>query len=95
MYCMESDLFGLMEILLEVLYGIVMVWVMENYYIMGTTLRKYSEFIRALVLMKKVCVVVNWKIGLLLDDVYCVILFVCDELIDLEEYYYYFAVDVI
>lgn len=75
--CIEIDLFGSMEIFVDVYWGIYIVCVDVNFLIMKWFILVYFDFVVGFVMVKQVSVRVNCEIGVLdlewVDLIDCVV----------------------
>lgn len=57
--CIEEDLLGIREVLVDVYYGVYILRVIENFYISNNKISDIFEFVCGMVMVKKVVVMVN------------------------------------
>lgn len=55
----EEDLLGIREVLVDVYYGVYILRAIENFYISNNKISDIFEFVRGMVMVKKVVVMVN------------------------------------
>lgn len=78
----EKDLLGSRNIPKDALYGIQTLRAMENFSITGVTLSHYPTFVKSLAIIKQAAARVNFRLGLLDEDIANAIDRACQEIID-------------
>lgn len=90
----EHDLLGERDIPQDVLWGVQTLRAKENFFISGTQLEQYHEFIEALALIKRACAKVNHELGDLDEVRTQAIVDACDEILN-GRWHGHFVVDMV
>ena len=88
----ESDFLGEREISNKYYYGIQTLRAKENFHITGVRLSQYKSFIIALAQIKKACVLANFDLGKIPEEIKNAISQACDDVIN-KKYHSNFIVD--
>ncbi|MBS9767042.1 MAG: aspartate ammonia-lyase [Flavobacteriaceae bacterium] len=81
-YRIESDLIGEIQVPKEAYYGVQTQRAIENFYITGTTMSGYPEFIKAFANVKLAAAKTNHDLGLLDEKIYKAVEQACKELLE-------------
>ncbi len=81
MYRIESDLLGEIKVPKEAYYGVQTQRAIENFYITGTTMNNYPEFIKAFADVKLAAAKTNYDLGILDEKIYEAMEQACKELL--------------
>lgn len=93
-YRIESDLLGELQVPKDAYYGVQTQRAVDNFYITGTKMGEYPEFVKAIAYVKLAAAQTNHEMGLLDDTIFKAVSQACEEIIE-GQHHAEFPVDMI